>query len=301
MNPRPRRAQAPTQLKRLPREKRTLTLCAAGINQFNNRIIVVCDRKLSFWGGLFSGDGMAFKVADLCPQWYVMFSGPNSPVVPLLHSVVAAAKKLRTNTLRSMAGTCARAYRAERKAIIENEVLAKYDVETYAEYSALKASDRDFYDSLTTEIKKAEEDWNLLFCGFDRNRKPHIFVIAEYGKIQYCDIEGFAVIGSGAWAGMIALTNYPFNSLLSLGEGTYSLLAAKVSAERSADGVGEDTVLAILRPGLMGVVPTLTDEQINDMRNRWSELPRIPEGVDEEIGRDLKDIEDTAYPPAGVV
>jgi hypothetical protein len=273
-----------------------LTLCAAGINYGHNRIVVVCDRKLSFWGGSFSADGMAFKVTDLCPQWYVMFSGPNSPLVPLINAVVSGAKKVRTNTLRSIASACARAYRVERKAIIENEVLAKYDVGSYDEFLALKISERELYDSLATEIKEAEEGWNLLFCGFDRDGKPHIFVITEYGKIQYCDLEGFAVIGSGSWAAMVSLANHPFSTHLSLGEVTYSLLAAKFSAEESADGVGDQTVLAVLRPGGMGGVPTLSDDQIDKLRLRWKNLPRIPPSADYEIQNSLEEMEQVFYP-----
>ena len=85
-----------------------MTLCAAGINRDQNRIVAICDRKVSFWGGSFAGDGMAFKLRTLSQQWYVMFAGPNSPLVPLLDAVTEAVAKIKQNTLRNIAHVASR-------------------------------------------------------------------------------------------------------------------------------------------------------------------------------------------------
>jgi 20S proteasome alpha/beta subunit len=258
-----------------------VTICAAGINQAAGSptsIITVCDRKLS-WGPI-SAEGMAWKIQTVHRKWRVMFAGPISHMVPLVDAVKFAAANAPENRLRSFARLCSRAYRAERRNIIETEILGQYDIESYAAYLALKESDRDFFDLLTEEIKKVEEGWSLLFLGFDESDRPHLFVISEFGKIQYCDAEGFAAIGSGAWTAYAALSRSGFNRFIRRGEAMYSILAAKFAAE-AAEGVGEETIFLVVKPTdkAAHTVPVLITEHVNTIREKWRKLPRIPDGV----------------------
>jgi len=209
-----------------------------------------------------------------------MYAGPVSPLVALQDAVKCATANADGDDLRSFARLCSNAYREERKHIIETEILAEYDLESYAEYQALKGSDQRLHEALTEKIRKAEEDWNLLFFGFDGADRPHIFVITEYGKIQYCDAEGFAAIGSGAWIAYAALSRLGFNRTLPRGEALYGMLAAKFSAE-SADGVGEETALLINShtDRLGHTVPGLQPKDIAELKQEWKQLPRIPDGA----------------------
>ena len=188
---------------------------------------------------------------------------------------------------------CARAYREERKKIIEDEVLPDYDVPTYAEYIALKANDPTLFDAIGTKISEAEEGWNLLFCGFDNKRAPHLFVISGNGKIQYCDTPGFAAIGSGGWAAHVALASYPYTIYLDREEAAYCLLAAKFAAE-SAQGVGRDTVLHVLTPGNPYSTFLLN---VDNIREQWKALPRIPDGAASEIKTELNKFEGVMKTP----
>jgi len=216
-----------------------------------------------------------------------MFAGEVSPLVALVDAVTDAAANAKENRLRSFARLCSRAYQAERKNIIETEILANYDINAYSEYLALKGSDRPFFDAIKQEIEKAERNWHLLFLGFDSLGKPHLFVITEYGKIQYCDIEGFAAIGSGAYTAFMALSAFKFNQWMSRGEAVYAMLAAKFAAE-AADGVGEDTLLFIFKAGdARRSVPGLVPNAIHNLREEWRKLPRIPAGAAESIERNL--------------
>lgn len=258
-----------------------MTICAAGINQSANSphsIIVVCDRKFS-WGPI-SADAIGWKIQTIHRKWRVMFAGPISPLVALMDAVKTAAVNAPGDSLRPFAKLCSRAYRVERRNIIETEILAEYDLDSYAEYQALKSTDRELFDAITKEIKKAEENWNLLFLGFDEADRPHLFVITEYGKIQYCDAEGFAVIGSGSWTAYVALSRFGFDRFLPRGEAMYALLAAKFASE-DAEGVGKATAFLVTkatdRPGW--TVPGLRPEDIKKLRSEWRQLPRIPEGV----------------------
>ena len=265
-----------------------MTLCAAGINQFlEDSIIVVCDRKVSFWGGLVSGDQMAFKLRHVHGDWRLMFAGDNSPLVALMDAIQDAVKKSKRSSLRGFARSCSRAYRAERQKIVETEILSEYDISTYDDYLALKISDRALFDAITDKIIELEKDWSLLFFGFDDKASPHLFVISEQGKIQYCDIEGVAAIGSGAWAAIMSLTSYPYRRHLPIGEAVYSLLAAKYAAEQSAEGVGEETIVIVLKPK-QTLFTTLSTKMVKAMREKWKALSRIPEGAADEIMADFK-------------
>jgi 20S proteasome alpha/beta subunit len=270
-----------------------VTICAAGINQVNPSkpcIIVVCDRKISL--GAISAEGIAWKIQTIHPKWRAMYAGPVSPLVALLDAVKSATASAKYENLRQFARLCSRAYREERKRIIETEILAEYDIESYSEYLGLKTSDRAFFDSLTSKIKEAESEWNLLFLGFDNVDIPHIFVITEYGKIQYCDAEGFAAIGGGAWAAWSALSRFGFNRFISRGTALYAILSAKFAAE-GAEGVGKDTIFMVTRPsdragrGVVGLSP----DEINKVREEWNSLPRIPDGTAARLDGYLKNAE----------
>jgi hypothetical protein len=137
---------------------------------------------------------------------------------------------------------------------------------------------------LTEKIRKIEQKWNLLFFGFDKHDRPHIFVITEYGKIQWCDAEGVAAIGSGAWVFWTALAQYGYNRHAERGEAVWAMLSSKFAAEK-AEGVGEQTVLLISKATdrLGYTVSGLLPKDINDARERWRSLARIPDGIAREL------------------
>lgn len=274
---------------RLPKRK-LVTLCAAGIN--NKKVIIVFDSKLSFYGGTFSADRMAFKMRGSGhAEWAVLFSGENSHLVPMLEAIKEAGRRLQKNTLRNASRIWSKAYRSERQRIIETEVLSKHDIGSYDEYLKLKKTEPQFFEAVTQEIEKVEQDWNLLFCGFDGEGEPHVFVIAEHGKIQYCDIEGFAVIGSGTWPAIVSLTSMQYSSNMPYGRAIYSLLAAKFAAETAAEGVGEDTLFAILDYDKELSPILFSNEQISEARAMWKGMPRFPQGIEEHLGEQAGAIE----------
>lgn len=263
-------------------QRKSVTICAAGINGLS--IIAISDTKLSFFGGSISGEGMAHKARDLTKNWTVMFAGDVSTLTPLLDAVEEAAKENDGDDLRHFARTCAHAYKKERENIIEDEVLQDYDLKTYAEYLALKQSNPTLFDAISTKIHDVEEGWNLLFCGFI-GKMPHIFVISHRGKIQYCDTEGFAAIGTGAWAASVSLVSHPYSKGLVQSEAAYCLLVAKFAAE-SAEGVGAETTLRVLRAGDTWA-SFLGNEIMEKTKTKWKSLPRIPEGISDALQSEL--------------
>ena len=235
-----------------------------------------------------TAEGIVWKLQTVHRKWRVMFSGDNSSMVALVDAVKTDTANAKGDNVRSFSRICSKAYREERERMLESEVLAEHDVNSYAEYLKLKDSDRDFFEALTEKIRKVEQKWNLLFFGFDKSDRPHIFVITEYGKIQWCDAEGFAAIGSGSWAFWTALSRFGFDRYASRGETMWGVLSSKFAAE-SAEGVGEDTLFFIFkptdRPG--NTVPGLIPRHVKEMRDKWRSLPRIPEGTAAALEREM--------------
>lgn len=265
-----------------------MTVCIAGINHHFQEpvIIAACDRKISFAGGYFSAEGIAMKIKGINNNWSVMTAGDVSPMVPIVEAIQERTKRLNTKAVRQFALECSQAYQQERRTIIENEVLVNYDIENYADYRALKKSEPDMYLAISEEIKKKEEGWELLIVGFDKLKGPHIFVIGEHGRIQYCDTEGFAAIGSGGWRALVALSSYPFKRNLPFTEAIFSVMAAKFAAESQSYGVGEETIVALLERN-QRASPVMSDFLVKTLRKLWHGLPRLPEGAKEEIISDL--------------
>jgi hypothetical protein len=242
------------------------------------RIVTVADKQLSVLGGVTSIEGATVKSEWLCPDWFALFSGDTSPIVPLLQAMRTAAVNCEhSHDLRLFARSLSAAYRAEREKLIENEILSEYDIEDYHAYLALKGKEQDLFDAITARIHQIEETWTFLVCGFDGNKEAHIFVLGERGKIQYCDIDSFAAIGSGGYAAYIALCSYPYNRDLPLEEACWSVLAAKFAAE-SAEGVGEQAHFLVSVPK-NDLAVCLSDVAIEALREKWRSLPRIPKGV----------------------
>src|ERR1700733_13022036 len=251
--PKPRSQVFTSPKKRLSGRRKAVTVCIAGINNSQGSgplIIVACDRKISFYGGSFSAESEAQKITKANRNWSIMFAGNISTLVPLIEAITASIKtEIATVGVRHFARQCSAIYKVERVSLIENEILVDYDISSYAEYRELKKSEPQLYSAISEKIKETEEDWSLLIAGFDAKKRPHIFVISERGRIQYCDIEGFAAIGSGGWRSLGALSSYEFNRWLSFSQAVFGIAAAKFASESEADGVGEETDLVILEPG----------------------------------------------------
>jgi hypothetical protein len=270
-----------------------MTICAGAINRKTPTgeavIHLVFDLKSSLAGGVISADRSLWKLKKINTKWSVMFSGDTSALFALRDAVTEVAQWETNTTVRPLARLCAKVFREERRKIIETDILANYDIESYSEYLNLKEPDRKFFDAITGEIDKAEEEWTLLFAGFDEVDEPHLFIISNFGKIEYCDLTGFACIGSGMWPAYASLAAYPYNIFMPAGEAIYSLLTAKFAAETS-HGVGEATMFMSMRADDRDrTIPGLRQEAIERIKAKWKALPKIPVGLADELEKDSQD------------
>src|SRR5690242_2490895 len=99
--------------------RKAVTVCIAGINYASDTpcIITASDRKVSFLGGYFAAEGVAMKITKVNDDWGLMFSGTNSPLVPVVETIKERCDKMRATELKSFARTCSVIYREERKEI----------------------------------------------------------------------------------------------------------------------------------------------------------------------------------------
>jgi hypothetical protein len=280
-----------TWLKRL--EEGSMTICAAAINweRDNHKplIHIIFDKQVTFADGAFGADGSMWKVKRINAKWCVLFAGELSSLYVLREAIIDAVQYEKSANFREFARLCGKVYRDERKEILKTQVLSDYDVDSYEEYLNLKEDHRALFDAISEQISNLEREWSLLFAGFDDLDEPHIFIVTEKGKIQYCDTPGFACVGSGAWAAYSSLAAHPYTVNLYEGEAIFALLAAKFRAEQS-HGVGDSTAFFTIRPTdkFDKSVPGLSPDAVDRFREKWRSLPKVPEGVAEELTLDCR-------------
>jgi ATP-dependent protease HslVU (ClpYQ) peptidase subunit len=268
---------------RLQRETKNVTVCIAGI-QYNEKreplIIAASDRRISVFGGYFS-DETSVKFGTLNHNWIVMFAGNPEHMKLVIDEVARALKKNKKNSYEQVVKVCQLTYLKQRKRLIETVVLPEYDLVTYQEYKALEKTDESLFRNVTDRIRKEEEEWNLLFAGFDDIPFAHIFVITGSGAVEYNDYKGVASIGSGSWAALLWLSYYGYRKGMELGQAAFGILSAKFFAQRARD-VGEKTILTVMKPNTDWAL-ILGDRDLITTKSAWESIYLKPKATTDEL------------------
>jgi hypothetical protein len=263
--------------------RKAVTVCVAGI-QYNEKreplIIAASDRRVSIFGGSFSDD-VGVKFGTLNRNWLVMFAGDPEHMKLMIDGISAALRKTTDNSHDNVVKVCQAAYKERRKVLVETVILAEYDVSSYAEYKALEQTDEALFRAITDRIDKQQQEWYLLFAGFDDKPIAHVFVIAEAGRVEYCDYRGVGSVGSGALAALLWLSFYGYRKSMAIGQAAFGIVSAKFFAERASD-VGEKTIITVLKPDKdFGLV--LKDVDLGDARVAWKAIDTKPQEVTDEL------------------
>ncbi len=259
-----------------------MTVCIAAIQEdrSGSSIFLICDRRVSIYGGWFSQEGHA-KYTQVHTDWVGMFAGDVEETNLMLKEVNRSLVRLKTAPFETVVKRCRLAYAKVRQLLIETQILPDFDVRSYRKYQELKNADEALYLKISERISSAEENWNLLFAGFDNQRTPHLFVISGPGTVQYCDSQKYAAIGSGAFAALVWLSFYGYQSRRPIGELIFGALSAKFFAEKASD-VGQTTVASTIKSELLALIH-FNDDEISEMRKKWSELPKYSEEFVKEL------------------
>jgi hypothetical protein len=251
-----------------------VTVCIAAIHQDRSgpSIITASDRRFSLLGGWFSEEGRQ-KFRSIHPEWIGMFAGGAEEAKQMLDAIVPAMRRLKVNSFDKVVDCCRFAYRKQRRRLVETGILSDYNIKTYAEFRALRQSDEALFLEIDEHIKRAQENWSLLFAGFEDTGSPHIFVISGSGKVEYCDFQGRAAIGTGALAALLWTSFFGHVSSMRLGDRIFGTVSAKFFAERASD-VGRKTIVVVKR-AKCGYGIVFSEGEIEDARKAWSDLPKI--------------------------
>ena len=256
-----------------------MTVCVAGIAAKRSAIIAVSDRRLTY-SSIAADVDTVEKAVTIHRSWVAMFSGNDiGNVTPILDRVriklaeiEASGKKIgRVDVAREFRG----AYRAHHRTIIEERVLAPYDL------SVRRFQERGFtelgsvaFDELRHAVESTKVDCDFLVCGFSDDG-PQIFVISDQG-LSYYDKIGYWAIGSGQWSALSSLAFRKFHLGLSFEEALYQVLEAKFMADATDPSVGKGTyTLVIRRDGRIGQV---AGDEVERVRDIWRDegQPRTP-------------------------
>jgi len=242
--------------------------------------MLICDRRISLFGAWFSQDGHA-KFTQVHHDWFGMFAGGIEETNLMLKEVNRSLSDLKAVPFEKAVDHCRLAYSKVRKRLVETQILPEFDISTYQQFKRLKRKDEALYLKIQDKISSAEENWNLLFAGFDGLRTPHLFVISGPGNVQYCDSQKYAAIGSGAFAALVWLSFCGYGSRRPLGELLFGAMSAKFFAERAQD-VGEMTVVSTVRSDMYGLLH-FNQEEIAKVRAAWNALPKFSEDAVKEL------------------
>jgi ATP-dependent protease HslVU (ClpYQ) peptidase subunit len=262
---------------------RAMTICVAAINGSGDdcSIITASDRRISF-GDFFSRED-AIKFRPVHKNWIAMFAGDVEETMLMLRSVSEALKTIPSNTHSDVVDCCRKTYMLQRKRLIEIRILPNYDIETYEEYTALQKSDEAMFLKIQDDVSKADEnDWKLLFAGFDDQATPHIFVVSGPGTVQHHDFQKIAAIGSGETLATTWLNFCSYKISMSLGKAIFAVLSAKIFAERGS-WVGEKTIVTVSRPKGFAL---MLEDNFAEARTAWKSLPKI----DDAAAKSLEDL-----------
>jgi hypothetical protein len=180
-------------------------------------------------------------------------------------------------------------YSKVRRRLVETQVLPEFDISTYREFLQLKRSDEALFLTIKERISAAEEDWSLLFAGFDDARAPHIFVISGPGNVQYRDSQKYAAIGSGAFAAIVWMSFYGYHPQKRVGELLFGAMAAKFFAEKASD-VGHNTVVSMINSHMNALFHVVNDQEVEAMRTAWEGLPKFSVDSVKELGKKMQEL-----------
>jgi len=234
----------------------------------------------------FSGD-LAVKVEAVGRDWLGFFAANDiSTCWPILREA-RMRFEAGENTIDQIKTSCKEAYRRQLQGRITDEVLGRYGLDLASfKQNGLKQFGRAVFNDLCLQIDRINFDCEFLICGFDKDRKPYIFTLANPGIAVEYSTPGFWAIGSGASSALSTLFFHRLKPGTQLTKAVYHVCEAKFMAE-SALGVGTRTTVFILHKA--GELEALGSRLVEEIKNAWiSEgQARVPSGIEATIKSEI--------------
>ncbi len=257
-----------------------MTVCVAALCEGGRKIVVATDTQLSFAGVAANAPySKAFWFGD----WMFLYAGAPSRI-ELINEELRKVPQLNRSTICEAVDS---AYRKAKSRFCAHSILSQYDL-SMQEFKdeGLKMFGEQTFSRLSERVDAQAEYFNeqLLVIGYgDNENAGHIF---EFGAtLASHALSGIAAIGSGADVALANLLLLKHARHSSLGDGIYSVAAAKFAAEMAhGNDVGSGTMMYVAwkrsEKDEVGRPPGMffQQEDVESLRRIWEEhgRPKIP-------------------------
>lgn len=238
-----------------------MTICIAAFCHASKSLILACDSMVTTSD--MSADPGAVKILPVSSQWMTMFAGNDiSVVTPIMHRM----DNVLLSSLDDVSGAFRVSFAAELMLRAQDVLMPLgFTVEEFKEHG-LERLGADTFSRLLYQMENQQIEVEFLVAGFEEMR-PYIFTVQHPGKVNHYSELGFWAIGSGQTAALGSLFNQKYQvRFLDENAAIYRVIEAKFNAE-NAVGVGERTILLILRPD--GSRTVAKSEDIEMVRPIW--------------------------------
>ncbi|HEY1903150.1 MAG TPA: hypothetical protein VGG56_11990 [Terracidiphilus sp.] len=232
-----------------------MTICVAAMAAKRKAIVMVADKAITFgkerpmqadlgidkmlsigktgWQAMVAGDAsFAQEVVDAAVAEITNEGKPQNAGIP--HSLTAM--------MRCMKDACKK---VRRQWVIDRFIAPRLFNET----DPFAGLPDEYVIELSGSIAQYQINCSLLVCGFDSDKKPHIFSVLSPGLAISHDIPGFHAVGIGRDIALGQLYQYETKDSQRLDETMYELFDAKATAEL-IQGVGYLWDCSVLIPDL---------------------------------------------------
>ncbi|SRR6266436_3152344 len=261
-----------------------MTVCIANVAAKSKAIVMVSDKAVAYSGNMLVplvSDTDARKFLRIGNTfWYALLGGDPSFAFNVVKAAERSLEKKSDKKLSDSVGGmmyCMKsAYQKCRESAVVDQVLKPRLLSKnllVARPITMQPLGEEISLAVLTLAKEFKTNSNLLICGFDSKREPHIFSVTNPGKCDLHDTTGFFAVGVGATTAIARLLILEARKEDQLGLALYQAFDAKVNAEVVED-VGFNWDAEILVPGRPAI--RVPDRVVRLIERAYENLPLTP-------------------------
>ena len=252
-------------------------------------LIAVCDTMLSDEkvGAIIRDSGVCkIQKAGFLGPWLIGYCGLPEFFLPFKVKMGKQLGPLAGNpdlTEDELINVLVDGYSAYREEKIVEQVLAKWHINSLAEFQETQHTLPKLYENLWPFVDRFDLDITLCVAGFNKTAGSQLRIIENPGTISenLAHVNpGVVTIGSGAPHAASHLRAW-FDKSGSLKEAIYYLLEAKMVADMDVTSVGAETDVVIVEYHMIPAEPSVSSylirrERIKEFRAAWEAERRNP-------------------------
>ena len=190
------------------KKNREVEFAAGGVikNQLEVKVTEEMPDVYKRQGGSYSTDGV-LKDEGIHREWGALVAGNDISQAPF---VIEEAKRLlrgKSGELNVVKDAFRRAYQSCRNEAITDSLLGTFEmsIDEFKKKGSKQLHPEVFAD-ISIRMRSFSLGCTFMVYGFDDNVKPHVFTIANPGRVESFDKPGFWAIGAGARSSLSTLS-----------------------------------------------------------------------------------------------